>query len=104
MRGSYQHTGNLLGLFCSSISFYSSASSENYRIVRIRVVDPNTLNLDPDPDFLAQFGFGSRVMLSILKKKNFSSQKIFFLLEEKNGTRRTLVPAPGKKFRLRRHL
>ena len=38
-------------------------------IVIISVVDPNTLNLDPDPRFLAQFGSESRARLSILKEK-----------------------------------
>ena len=39
---------------------------------RHAVVDPNTLNLEPDPEFWhnMEFGYGSRVILSILKKNN----------------------------------
>ena len=40
----------------------------------------NTLNLDQDLEFLAQFGSGSRVMLSILKEKfknNFGEKTVF---------------------------
>ena len=46
---------------------------------------PNTLNLDPDPRFLAQFGSGSRVIhcnvLSIFKEKikNNFREKLFSL-------------------------
>ena len=38
-------------------------------VPRNSVVDPNTLNLDPDPGFWPEFGSGSRIILSILKEK-----------------------------------
>ena len=48
---------------------------------RHAVVDPNTLNLEPDPEFWhnLEFGYGSRVILSILKKiiKSTFREKLF---------------------------
>ena len=38
------------------------------RVTTTSVVDPNTLNLDPDPEFRTNFGPDLRVMLSVLKK------------------------------------
>ena len=54
------------------------------RVTTTSVVDPNTLNLDPDPEFRTNFGPDLRVMLSVLKndtnsfrEKKLSLKKIF---------------------------
>ena len=72
--------------------------------VKISIVTQNTLKLDPDPQFLAQFGFGSKDMISIqylsvklvLEKQNLKNPMLRIL----NRMDPELLPGSGSGIRV----